>query len=73
MIGNGCKYCTRKPEFDTYGYFCYWDSGETVASGAYTSLSLGVDENGKMVIVAYGDDQAVYYPSYCPACGRKLK
>ncbi len=68
-----CKYCNRKPVFDSAGYYETWSNKETVATGAYSSLSIGVDASGKLIILGGGDDDTEpYYPKYCPECGRKL-
>lgn len=46
---------------------------EITASG-WTSLIRGVDETGKVFIIAEGeDDSDRYYPKFCPECGRKLQ
>lgn len=68
-----CKYCSRKPEFDRSGQFYDWDNEEEIARGPWTLMYAGVDENGDMTLVASGDGRAVYYPKYCPECGRKLE
>lgn len=68
-----CKYCERKPEFDTDGSYYYWDNEDPVAWGAYSILYFGVDQDAQMYIVASGDDRTErYYPKFCPGCGRKL-
>ena len=63
---NGCKYCSRKPEFDRDGSFYEWDNEEPV------TLYIGVARNGRLRITASGDNRADYYPKYCPECGRLL-
>ena len=68
----GCKYCSRKPETSFNGYFYDGDNEEQVASGAWTSMYIGVDERGRLRLTACGDGRADYFPKYCPECGRKL-
>ena len=68
-----CKYCNRKPEFDKSGNFYEWDNEEEIAQGPWTLMCAGVDEKGRMILTAIGDERAVYYPKYCPECGRKLE
>lgn len=67
-----CRYCNRKPEFDKSGSFYEWDNEEEIAQGPWTLMYAGVDEKGRMILTASGDGRAVYYPKYCPECGRKL-
>lgn len=68
-----CKYCERKPVFNEYGFFESCENEEIIRVGAWSCISLGVDENGELVIVAHGDGPTYYYPKYCPECGRKVK
>lgn len=67
-----CKYCLRKPVFYNNDFY-EWANEETIVRGDWTSLDIGVDEEGKLVLVAYGDGRAVYHPKYCPECGRRLE
>lgn len=68
-----CKYCHQIRKTDEGGRFFEWDNSIGVAEGDYTILRIGVDEQGKIRLAAYGEDEAYYYPNYCPVCGRKLK
>ena len=43
-----------------------------LAKEPYTSIAMGVDVNDDIVIVAYGDYEAVYKPKFCPECGADL-
>lgn len=74
MQGEGCGYCNQKPKFDSDGYYeKYWNEVE-IADGAWTSLKIGVDEEGRICMRALGDGYTEnYYPKYCPNCGRKLQ
>lgn len=69
---NGCKYCSRKPEFEAWGDFFDHDNEEQITPDGWTVLYIGVDRNGRLRITASGDDRADYYPKYCPECGRPL-
>lgn len=60
-----CKYCQPRKEITP------WDNIR-LAFGDYTSLYLRPTLNGRLVLVAYGEGEAKYYPKYCPECGRKL-
>lgn len=52
-----CKYCNRRPVFDSIGRYILWDNEEVAATGAYSSLSIGVDASGKLIMVGGGDDK----------------
>lgn len=67
-----CKYCSRTPVF-LGKWFPEYENEEEIAYGPWTSIRLGVDEKGKLIIVAIGDGRAIYYPKYCPECGNKLE
>lgn len=69
---KACRYCHRKPERDGSGCFYEWDNEDPIAEGPWTVMYIGVDEDGKLTLIASGDDRAVYYPKYCSECGRKL-
>ena len=70
---TGCKYCGRIPAFDSYGWFNDFDNRDTVATGAYSALYIGIDKDGRLIMQGSGDDSTeYYYPKYCPECGRKL-
>lgn len=66
-----CPYCERKPKFGKYGYDQY-NSETNLAEEPYTSLTIGVDESGKIYMDANGEYFARYFPKYCPECGRRL-
>jgi len=68
-----CKICGIKAQFYNDGCFNYYDSSISLAKGGWTSLCAGKDENDKVVMYGYGDGKTdLYYPKYCPECGRKL-
>lgn len=67
-----CNYCSRHKDvehLDGYEVAC---NEIMLASAPYTKLTLGVDEDDNIVMVAYGDYEAVYKPKYCPECGKSL-
>lgn len=40
----------------------------------YVQLLRGIDEDGRIFMVASGEDETCYYyPKFCPDCGKKLK
>lgn len=55
-----CKYCdTRHPHEE-----------DIVDSGVGDFLSVGVDKDGDFYIKAWCNSEAVWYPLFCPMCGR---
>ena len=68
----GCKYCERKPVSTGYEWRP-WENEEILESGCYTQLKIGVDGNSRIYLAAYGDDDAIWYPNFCPVCGRPLR
>lgn len=45
---------------------------EEIARGGYTAILFMQCRDGRYAIVAEGEDDAVYYPKFCPECGRRL-
>lgn len=44
-----------------------------ITAGGLTSLIRGVDEDGRVFIIAEGEDESDrYYPKFCPECGRQF-
>ena len=39
----------------------------------YAGLYYEKDYDGDILLRAVGDEEAEWYPNYCPICGRKLK
>lgn len=68
-----CNYCNKHLGYDykLYPRLVAWDE-TTLAKDSYTSLTIGVDKSDDIVMVAYGDDEAVYHPKFCPECGADL-
>lgn len=57
-----CEYCgevSKDTEFE-------------IAREPYTVLLLKKYKDGRFSIMAYGDYDAEYFPTYCPMCGRRV-
>ena len=46
--------------------------GTFLASCGDTMIYMGVQRNGVYVITASNEIKPIYYPKYCPECGRSL-
>lgn len=69
-----CEFCGQKPVIDGGGYYDSFASQKLLASGGWTSLYIGANSNGDIVMRACGDDYTDdWLPTFCPCCGRKLK
>lgn len=66
-----CKYCERKPVGTGYKWYP-WENEEVLESGSYTNLTIGVDSDSRIYLAANGDDEAIWYPNFCPICGRQF-
>lgn len=68
-----CKYCEMKPKIYD-GWYCHYESGIDLATGGWTSISIGADPNGEVAMWGSGDGETdFYYPKFCPKCGRRLR
>ncbi len=67
-----CKYCERKPVFSN-GYHMYYENETDLGEPGYAALRIGVDEDGRIYLAALGDDRVIWYPNFCPVCGRPLR
>lgn len=67
-----CKYCERKPIF-TNGYYREWENEIDLEEPSYVTLRIGVDKNSMIYLSAAGDDKVIWYPNFCPVCGRPLR
>lgn len=68
-----CRICGLRPQFHD-GVWQQYQSSLTIACGGYTAVRACKDEAGRTAIYASGDDYSeLYYPRFCPECGRKLK
>lgn len=73
MEKQECKICSCKPYFYSDGMYSEYESGIDLAMGGWTSLRAGKDANNKIIMYGQGDGLTkLYYPKYCPECGRKL-
>lgn len=73
-----CEYCEIKPVFkkDILGYSVYnKEESQRVLrpGGMHSDLVMGVDSNGKIYLEADEGQDFLWYPAFCPVCGRSLK
>ena len=74
---KSCKFCHAKPVFynngnspEDFDKFC---SLSELAYGGWTSLFIGANASGQIIMCACGDDFTDdYHPKFCPECGREL-
>ena len=65
-------------DFSNYKKLNFWDEntqgqGIPLVWGKYSALYFGINsKNNKHILIAFGDDDAIWYPKYCPKCGREL-
>ena len=68
-----CKICGIKPSFYSDGLHNLFDSCIDLVNGGWTAVRAGKDKENKVIIYGQGDGETdLYYPKYCPECGRKL-
>ena len=72
-MNNKCI-CSIKPSIENDNYCGYGNNviDDLVCLGSELKLNFGIQHDGKYIIWATGDDDATYYPKFCPECGRKL-
>lgn len=75
---QSCSLCAIKPYFyeglrgDEKEYSKH-ESSRVLSSGPWSWLKVCKDQNDRLAIYAVGDeDTELYYPNFCPECGRKL-
>lgn len=69
-----CKICDIKPYIWGDGTWVLHESSLILAEGPWTTLYACKDRDGRTALYGVGDDFTdLYYPKYCPECGRKLK
>lgn len=73
-----CEYCGIKPAFqNNISGHCVYDkegSQRVLAHGGmHSDLVMGVDENGAVFIESDEGENNLWYPNFCPICGRNLK
>lgn len=67
-----CKYCNKHKNVSEWPKYTVAMQETDLAIEPFTSLTIGVDVNDDIVMVASGDYEAVYYPKFCPECGADL-
>lgn len=73
-----CQYCEIEPAFTTdyHGRNVYdKDKSQKVLDpgGMYSQLVIGTDEDGRVFMEADEVANRLWYPNFCPVCGRALK
>lgn len=73
-----CEYCEIEPVFttDAHGHDVYdKDKSQKVLDpgGMYSQLVMGTDEDDQVFIEADEGANRMWYPNFCPVCGRDLK
>lgn len=73
-----CEYCGIKPAFqNNISGHCVYDKEESqrvlAHGGMHSDLVMGVDENGAVFIESDEGENNLWYPNFCPICGRNLK
>lgn len=69
-----CQLCSMKPVFDAEGCWLRFESSTNLEYGPWISLMACKDQLDRMAIYAVADDYSdMYYPNFCPKCGRRLK
>lgn len=72
-----CEFCNQEPVFDgeeTEENYLDYASEKALSGGGWTTLFIGVDAKGRIVLRACGDGYTDnYYPNFCPVCGRDLR
>ena len=73
-----CPLCSMKPFFyDDRLNGLRWgqyESSETISSGPWTWLKACKDKDNRLALYGVGEDfTEMYYPKFCPECGRKLE
>ena len=73
-MSENCKFCHMEEPGGNYEH-----NGELVRTfslpddGSYHDLHMGFDRFAKVGMMASENYYDVYYPKYCPECGRKLR
>lgn len=73
-----CEYCGIMPAYkkDILGkaYYDKYDSQKVLSCGGmHCDLVIGADQDGKIFMEADEGDDLLWYPNFCPVCGRDLK
>lgn len=75
---SDCPLCSIKPFFypDRIGGLCWskYESSKVLSSGPGSWLKACEDKYNRLALYAVGDeDTGLYYPKFCPECGRRLE
>lgn len=73
-----CQYCEIEPVFttDSHGRNVYdKDKSQKVLDpgGMYSQLVIGTGEDGRVFMEADEVANRLWYPNFCPVCGRDLR
>ena len=73
-----CQYCEIEPVFttDSHGRNVYdKDKSQKVLDpgGMYSQLVIGTDKDGRVFMEADEVANRLWYPNFCPVCGRDLR
>lgn len=73
-----CEYCEIEPMFkkDILGHSVYDKDGSQKVldpGGMYSQLVMGTDEDEQVFIEADEGANRLWYPNFCPVCGRDLR
>ena len=73
-----CQYCEIEPVFtkDVLGRDVYdKDKSQKVlkSGGMYSDLVIGADDEGRIFMEADEAANSLWYPNFCPVCGRDLR
>ncbi len=73
-----CEYCEIEPMFkkDILGHSVYDKDKSQKAldpGGMYSQLVMGTDEDEQVFIEADEGANRLWYPNFCPVCGRDLR
>lgn len=71
-----CKFCERIHKETYYAWSGHYgaikENNLLMAAQPYTGIEIQNTKKDGFSIIATGDFSAVYYPKFCPECGRKL-
>lgn len=73
-----CPLCSIKPYFYSDRIegliWSQYESSKVLSSGPWSWLKACKDKDNRLALYAVGDeDTELYYPKFCPECGRKLE
>lgn len=69
-----CGLCSMKPYFNSDGERNMYASPEQLETGAWVTLYACKDKDNRLAIYASAECYTdLYYPDYCPECGKPNK